>query len=206
MSKHKGMKAQPGVKKPQMRPTGNGKAGENFMRRLGAYAIDWFLSGVLVGLPGVITYNVLTGNHDPFSNLYMIPSAGLDAGWAYGVCAMSLAVFLLYFVVIPLKVWPGQTPGKRLLKIKVVRRDGGAVNLTTLLLRHAVGLLVVEGSATLMSTYLRQALTLATGFYFEAYLQVAGYVLTLVSTVLVFATKRSLALHDYIAGTEVVRV
>lgn len=171
--------------------------------RVGAYAIDWALSGILIGFPEVVIFNVVSGTHDLFSDLYVFSAMGLPAAWAYLCAALSLVLFCFYYLWIPLRIFPGQTPGKRICHLVVVRTDGWDLDLGTLVLREVVGLLLIESSATIMGTYLRQVLTLATGFYLEGILAWAGTILFMASSVMVFAFRGQRAIHDRIAGTQV---
>lgn len=173
-------------------------------RRISAYVIDWTLSGILIGFPGVVIFNLLCGTHELFTSLYVFPAKGLSVGWSYVVCATSLMIFLVYFVVIPLKIWRGQTLGKRIFRLRIEHQDNKDLDLRTMLMRQMLGLLLVEGISTLAGTYLRQALTLLIGSYVELPLLAVAYVITMISAVLVFVSKKGLALHDLLARTCVV--
>jgi uncharacterized RDD family membrane protein YckC len=91
-----------------------------------------------------------------------------------------------------------------MFKIKMVKRDYSDIDLKTLLIRQVIGLMMIEGAAIVMTSYLRQLLTLMTGFYFEYYLGIAGRILTIVSGIMVLSTPSHRAIHDYISGTMVV--
>ncbi|NYC52883.1 putative membrane protein [Clostridium beijerinckii] len=73
-----------------------------------------------------------------------------------------------------------------MVKIKIVKIDYSEVDLKNLLIRQIVGIMVIEGAAIVITSYLMQLLTLVTGFYFEYYLGIAGRILTIVSGILVF--------------------
>lgn len=113
---------------------------------------------------------------------------------------------MIYFVYIPYKVYPGQTLGKKIMKLKIVRLDWQPLDIKTLVLRNIVGLLLIESVSMIVSRYLRQMLTLATGIYFEYYLTAIGAVLTIISGVMVYNTGSRRAIHDYIAKTTVVGI
>lgn len=173
-------------------------------RRLMAYAIDWCLGGILTGLPAVFIYTMVTKKTDMFSDLYVFASLGYSNGWAYLAGSLCLIAALIYYVYIPYKKYHGQTVGKHMLKIKIVKRDYSDVDLKTLLIRQVVGLMLIEGTAIVMTNYLRQLLTLMTGFYFEYYLGIAGRILTTASGIMILSTPSRRAVHDYISGTMVV--
>ncbi|WP_165443720.1 RDD family protein [Olsenella sp. Marseille-P4559] len=172
--------------------------------RIGAYAIDWTASGVLIGLPEVVVFNVVSGTHDMFSDVYVFSAMGLPVFWAYLCAFLSLAVFLFYYVWVPLKIYPGQTLGKHACHLRIARCDGSELSVKTLFIRQVLGLLLIESSATIMGSYLRQALTLASGFYVDGILAYAGSILLMISAVMVVAIRGQRAIHDYLAGTCVV--
>ncbi|MDF2883505.1 MAG: hypothetical protein K0R54_4062 [Clostridiaceae bacterium] len=172
--------------------------------RLMAYAIDWCLGGILTGFPAVFIYTMVTKKTDMFSNFYVFASLGYSNGWAYLAGSLCLIAALIYYVYIPYKKYHGQTVGKHMFKIKMVKRDYSDIDLKTLLIRQVIGLMMIEGAAIVMTSYLRQLLTLMTGFYFEYYLGIAGRILTIVSGIMVLSTPSHRAIHDYISGTMVV--
>ncbi len=174
-----------------------------YSRRLGAYAIDWAVGGILTGFPAVILYAAVTKRTDYFSDLYVFPSLGYSTMWSYLVFALCLVMFMFYFVYVPSKMHPGQTLGKRIMKIKVTNMDNNQPTPKQWMQRQVIGLLILEGSATIMSTYLREVLTLATGTYFEYSFGYVAVMITMISAVLVFATPSHRSIHDYISKTKV---
>ena len=174
-----------------------------FSKRLIAYVIDWVLGGIITGLPAVFIYAGVTKRTDMFSDLYVFPSLGYSSFWSYLAGILCIVFGLIYFVYIPYKKYPGQTIGKRLMKLKIARIDGKELDLKTLFIRQVCGLMLLEGVSTIVTTYLRQLITLATGFYVDTYLMIVGYAITIVSTVLVFNTPSARSIHDYLAQTTV---
>jgi uncharacterized RDD family membrane protein YckC len=173
-------------------------------KRLLAYIIDWCLGGIITGFPAVLIYSAVTKKGDMFSNLYVFASMGYSNGWAYLAGSFCLISALIYYVYIPYKKYHGQTIGKHMVKIKIVKTDYSDIDLKTLLIRQIIGLMVIEGAAIVITSYLMQLLTLVTGFYFEYYLGIAGRILTIASGILVLSTLSHRAIHDYISGTTVV--
>ena len=106
------------------------------LSRLYAYAIDWAVGGVVSGFPAVLLYAAVTRRNDMFSDLYIFEALGYP--WAVGMVAGALCILasVLYFVVVPLRVWPGQTLGKRIAHIKVLREDGTAAGPLCLVIRQ----------------------------------------------------------------------
>lgn len=174
-----------------------------FSTRLIAYAIDWAIGGVIAGFPAVLLYAAVTKRSDMFSNLYVFPALGYPTYWAYIAGILCIIVAFVYFVYIPYKKYPGQTLGKKWMKIKIMRLDGEPLDLKTLMIRQIGGLMLIEGVSMVVANYLRQMLTLLTGFYVEYYLLAIGSFITVISCILVFNTPSHRAIHDYMAKTRV---
>lgn len=174
-----------------------------FSTRFFAYVIDWALGGIIGGFPAVLIYALVTGRSDMFSDLYVFPALNYPVYWSYLAGCLCLIVTIVYFVYIPYKKYPGQTLGKRFMKLKIMKIDGTDLDLKTLLIRQVVGLMLLESVAVVTSAYLRQMLTLLTGIYLEYYLIAIGSFITMISAILVFNTASRRAIHDYIAKTRV---
>lgn len=173
-------------------------------KRLGGYVIDWIVGGILSGLPAVLLYSAITQRTDMFSDLYVFESLGYARGYALGVGVLCLAAALFYYVIVPWKIYPGQTLGKRIAGFKIVKTDDTQVTLKTLILRQVIGLFLLEGAAFIISNYVRQLTTLSLNFYVDYYWAIAGMVITLISVILVLKTDSHRALHDYLAKTKVI--
>lgn len=168
--------------------------GVSSLRRLAAYVADWYLATMVCGAPLLMVNSMRTGVAALDTSL---PPNG--AGWFWGAVAILLGI--LYYWLIPL-VWNGQTPGKRLLRLKIVRADnGGAVSTGKLLLRQVVGLLVLEGAVAFPSQLLRELLARAAGEGVADVVRIGMVAITIVSVMLGVYTPSRRMLHDRISGT-----
>jgi uncharacterized RDD family membrane protein YckC len=98
-----------------------------------ALLIDYHIMGLLLGVFwllwsvfsfGLISYLGQSTLNDASLPLWLLAIAGL----------ISFAIFTGYFVFFE-AIWQGQTPGKRFLKIRVIREDGRPIQLTQAVLR-----------------------------------------------------------------------
>ena len=174
-----------------------------FSTRFIAYVIDWAIGGVIAGFPAVLLYAAITKRSDMFSDLYVFPALGYPTYFSYIAGFSCLLVAIIYYVYIPYKKYPGQTLGKKWMKIKIMKMNGDPLDLKTLFIRQICGLMLIEGVSMVVSNYLRQMLTLATGIYLEYYLLAIGSLITVISCVLVFNSPSKRAIHDYMAKTRV---
>lgn len=173
-------------------------------RRFGAYAIDWAVGGICAGFPAVLLYAALTKSNDMFSNLYVFEALGYE--WYWGIVAGLLCVLfaLFYYVYIPWKLYPGQTLGKKIAGLRIVKVNDEEAGLKELLIRHAFAMFILESSAFVISSYIQQMVTLVTRFYVESYWGYIGIFFTLISVMMIANTRSHRGLHDYIAKTKVI--
>lgn len=169
-------------------------------RRFFAYLIDWYVGALCTAIPiSIIAYQT-TGD---MANQYLT-----DFPSPFGIVAGVLALLFAfaYYIAIPLFVWRGQTPGKRLCGIKIVRFDGAPVDFGHLALRQIVGVTIIEGIIANASAIWHQMLTIATGINFVHPLMYVGFAVTLVSCIMILVRKDHRCLHDFIGDTKVALV
>lgn len=131
-----------------------------FLLRCGALLIDYIF---LVSIPTIaFIIGRLMGN----DGAKLLNSELTNAGWL-----IAVLLGLTNFVIFP--TFAGQSIGKMLTGLRVVKADGGIPSFKNLLLRHFVG-------------YPITILTGGLGFLFS------------------ILNSKGRALHDYIAGTEVI--
>lgn len=163
-------------------------------RRLAAYAIDWYLVTMLCGAPLVLVNSMRTGLAAMDSS---IPPGG--AGWLWG--GIAILCGLLYYWLIPL-LWNGQTPGKRLLHLRIVcretQRQAGAAALA---LRQIVGMVLLEGAICFPSQLLRELIARVIGMDAANLVRIAMVLVTIISIMLGLYTPNRRMLHDRISGT-----
>jgi uncharacterized RDD family membrane protein YckC len=99
-----------------------------FWIRLAAFIIDGIIAGILVGAIMAIMF--------PFT---WIPLFGGDAHWIpfyRGTVQNIISNGVNFAYVVAFWTWRGQTPGKMLLNIKVIRTDGSNISLGYAILRY----------------------------------------------------------------------
>jgi len=174
----------------------------NVTRRFMAYLADWLLGMFFVAFPVVMLYstamNTTTVTDDLIKMVYPYNYIG---------GALALLFSLIYFVIIPWKLWEGQTPGKRMFNIKIVKNNNDDVDLKALLLRQIVGMVLLESVLFTTSNYILKLLTLVSGeIKFMQYPYYAGLIITLISFLLVGFSRSRRAIHDYLGNTKVIMI
>ena len=182
----------------------------NFLKRFLAYLIDIILVGTIMGIISAI---FTTKNATVLSNQFLelneqVINTKLDFGIYYSsldrenfmINIINCVIIILYFVVLPLYK-NGQTLGKKIFKIKIVREDKEDLTANELIIRN----IVVNG---LLNTFLAFCLVfLLSGFEYFTITSILGFiqfVLVVVSACMIIFRKDKKGLHDIITKTKVV--
>ncbi|MGN1007550.1 MAG: RDD family protein [Butyricicoccus sp.] len=163
------------------------------LRRLAAYIVDWYLAAMLCGAPLLLVNSMRTGS--TAADTSIPPGA---SGWLWGIAAILIST--AYYWLFPL-AWHGQTPGKRLMHLRIVGADGKQPAAGTLFLRQGIGILLIEGAVAFPSQLLRELLARAAGDGAANIVRIAMVAAPLVSIGLGTYTTDRRMLHDRISGT-----
>ena len=169
--------------------------------RVFAYIIDWVLGTFVTAFPTVFMYMSLTKSSQVNQNLLSFPSYyGFIAG------GLSLLFALIYYVYVPVKVYKGQTCGKKFLDLKVVKLDGSDVDVKTMLKREVLGRFLLEASLVSIGGYIFQLITLALQIDLVMPLTCVSAVICILSLLIAIKSDSKRMLHDYVGKTKVVNV
>lgn len=169
-------------------------------KRFVAYLIDWYVGAALTALPIGIVSQKLYGTMLNQNLLSFKAPYGFLAGLCGFICG------LLYYLAVPLGKNKGQTFGKKLLHLKIVKEDGEDVDTKTIVLRQLVGIILIEGSLYTASVILHQLVELGLHIPAVTPLTFVGLVVSVVSALLVAFHGKHRAIHDWIAKTKVVEL
>lgn len=169
-----------------------------FWRRLGAFMIDF------AALSPVIIFGSWAPSHSRLFYLYWIVPSLVFNAWFYIYLAWRR----------------GGTPGKLALKLRIVMQDGSALSLKAAILRYMV-LFILSGLTTLAAALASLHMNDATYFSFGGLdrgeelnalapawyqpVRVALQLWLLGGLISLLFTKKSRAIHEFIAGTVVIK-
>lgn len=173
-------------------------------KRLGSYLIDYLVLGVLTGLPGIIIYHQLgLDSNGSFKTLALMLEAGQN--WLWITYLFGLLISLIYLLLLPTIVWPGQTLGQKLMKLSTTTVSGGTPSFLAMFIRNIICLSFIEGASFLIGSWTRDLMFIYVSNNLIA--QIIYYlwlIATMASAGLLLFRKDERALHDLIAGTKVV--
>ena len=171
-----------------------------YIRRILAYGIDWYVGGVIASLPLIIIYMMIN------KEATYIPQNLAIFEYPLNIVAGSLSFLtaFIYYVVVPMCIFKGQTLGKKIVKIKIVNTDFTDATYKQILIRQGIMILLIEGSVFTASNMLHQVLTLTTGLNIISLYAYLGLGITILSGVLVILLQSKRALHDVVTNTKVV--
>ena len=162
------------------------------VRRFFAFGADWYISAILINLLANGISKLLPIEH----SIHV------------AIIISSLVVSYLYFVLVPIKVWKGQTLMKRMMYLKVISDNDSCLNVCKLIVRYFVGCLILEGVIFIPSSNIRSALLLIVPSL-EGLLVMVNYAMMATSglslvMMLIDYKHNFRMLHDRISHTKVV--
>lgn len=168
--------------------------------RFVAYLIDWFVGTIFIFIIPIYMYSILTGSTNMQEAMVFLNYPGNNG---FIACGIAFLMALIYYVLIPWKVWKGQTLGKRAFGFKIVRNNGEDVTLWTLIKRQLVGIALIEGNLIVLTSLYRQGVFLFSGYDAPQLLIYAWVGISVISCMLVVFVGNGKMIHDYIGGTYV---
>lgn len=171
----------------------------NNFSRVVAYLIDWYIASMIAGIP--VTLIATSINHETTitQDLSKLPTE-----WAVISGILAIIFYLAYYFVIELKVYKGQTFGKRIMKLKVVKDDGSDIDFKTILMREGLGIMIIEGYLANSSSYLRQIIQLFVSFNIMDMSVYLFGIISAISILMGMASPSRKMLHDRIAKTKII--
>ena len=166
-------------------------------RRGFAYLLDGYLGSAFSVIPVGLLWNMLTEEVVINTDLTLFDA---PYGWLAGF--LGLVFGAVYYYVIPMWVWKGQTLGKRLMNLRIVGEDNNPLPAGRLAVRQLAGVMLLEGAFLLTGQYAVQMFAMLT---LGAVGKALNYLLFGVFIVSVWLAYRDgKAAHDIWAGSKVI--
>lgn len=169
-------------------------------RRFGAMVLDWYITNMLVAIP--VTF-FLRGNDYIRSYSFDLETYGISTGLQLGIYVIIVGI--VYYFIIPSFIWKGQTLGKKICHLSVVKETGEDVTFQDLFIRELIGATMIEGGIVVTATYIRKMIQLFGYISIVTPLKYISYILTLLSIIYAYFNPLSQSFHDKLAKTIVVK-
>jgi uncharacterized RDD family membrane protein YckC len=169
-----------------------------------ALAFDWVLGGIICSLPEVLVFCMNSNNDQYLTNFYNLLTIGCSKDNIIFLLIISIILTFGYYVVIPWKIFPGQTLGKHLMHLKIVYLNGKKLRLKDYIIREFLILNLIEGCATYTSNYFRVLITICSGINVDNYFGIIWNILTFISILMLLINSRHLCIHDYLTCSTVI--
>lgn len=170
------------------------------IRRAIAYFIDYILANILVVIPLVLIQGGVLQTTNTTQDL-----SRMELPYVYLITGVVFLLYVFYYVVVPYKIWPGQTPAKKLLGIKIVMKNNSDVTLGALFMRNVVCYILLDGSV-FMTSYLIQLVALTMGVPIPKIISDVMYFVTFLSIIVTMTNQNRRMLHDLISGTKIYKI
>lgn len=169
-------------------------------RRFLAMVIDWYITNMIAAIP--VTF-YLRGNDYIKEYSFQLETYGMKTGMLLGLYV--IAVGIIYYFIIPTFIFKGQTLGKKICKIVVVKENGDDVTIKNIFIREIIGATLIEGGIVVTATYLRKIIQLVGSISIVTPLKYLSYIVTLASIVYAYFNPLSQSFHDRLAKTIVIK-
>lgn len=168
---------------------------ETRARRFVAMIIDWYLTNMLAVIP--ITF-YLRGND--YLKPYMFDLTHYDFSIGLALGLYGILIGIVYYIFIPTYLFKGQTLGKKICKIKIIKENNESINLKDMMLRELLGASLLEGGMIIIPTYIRKILPLFKLTMFVDPLKYIAYALTIGSIIYAYFQTNTQSFHDKVAN------
>lgn len=169
-------------------------------RRFGAMMIDWYITNMLTAIP--VTF-FLRGNDYIRTYSFDLETYGISTGLQLGIYAVVVGI--LYYFFVPSFIWKGQTLGKKICHLQIVKEDGSHITYKDLFIRELIGATTIEGGIVVTATYIRKIIQLFGYISIVTPLKYISYALTLFSIIYAYFNPLSQSFHDKLAKTLVIK-
>lgn len=177
------------------------KDGKYIGKRFMAYIIDWYFGSVVAMIPFLVIAMANNVAYNDVLNLAQYTMTEIITG-----VLISLVSSFLYFFILPWKIYPGQTIGKKIMKLKITNDKNEELTTTNLFIRQIICIWFVEISLHSIGGILLNTLVNIIPVDILFVIKDINIWVVVFSAIMLLITYRHISLHDWIAKTKVIDV
>lgn len=168
--------------------------------RFGAYFIDLNIQNVFLAIFVLFMYILAYRNRGSFVNLVNINA--LPTSWQVPTYIMSYLIIFSYNVFVPYFLYEGQTFGKKLIGIKIVKSNGEKASLKDYILRYLATLPETTSHYTVNGLIFAAFMTNPTATLINN----IGLSISALSIAIAMIQKERRSIHDFLSNTKVISI
>lgn len=171
--------------------------------RFGAYFLDHYLQILISSIPVFLIWiiaNRSLGSNEQIANIDTLPST-----WQLPAIIMVVLIMMAYNTILPYYIYEGQTFGKKLIGIKIVKANGEKASLLNYIVRF-LAIMFLEANTYFSAIGGVLFYFLAKQFDFAMQWNNIVAVIFVLSAILAAFHKERRSIHDFISGTKVINV
>ena len=171
--------------------------------RFGAYFLDHYLQILISSIPVFILWiiaNQSIGSNEKIANIDTLP-----ANWQLPAVILVVLIMMAYNIILPYYVYEGQTFGKKLIGIKIVKKNGEKASLLNYFVRY-LSIMALEANTYFSAIGGVLFYFLAKQFTFAMDWNNALAIIFVLSAIIAALNKERRSIHDFISGTKVIDV
>jgi len=168
--------------------------------RFGAYFIDLNIQNVILAIVVLLMYVLAYRNRGTFENLVNINA--LPSSWQVPTYILSYFIIFSYNVFIPYFFYEGQTFGKKLIGIKIVKSNGEKASLMDYILRYIATIPETTSHYTVNGLIFAAFMTNPTATLINN----IGLSISALSILIAMIQRERRSIHDFLSNTKVISV
>jgi uncharacterized RDD family membrane protein YckC len=171
--------------------------------RFGAWFLDFNVERIVTSIIVLLIWLIIFRSFG--SRGESINIEGLPTTVQYITLGILLVFTLFYNIILPMYIYEGQTIGKKVIGIKIVKANGEKAGLLNYVLRY-LSILILEGNSYVVT--FSGVLFFFLNMHFTAAKQWNDYLFGVyaLSALIAFFHKDRRAIHDFIGGTKVINI
>ena len=171
--------------------------------RFGAYFLDHYLQILLSSIPVFILWAI--NNKSIFSSEQLANIDSLPISWQLPTFLLVIFIMFAYNILLPYFIYEGQTLGKKLIGIKIVKANGEKASLLNYIVRY-LAIVILEANTYFSAIGGVLIYFLNKQFDFAMQWNNVVAIIFVLSAILAALNKERRSIHDFISGTKVINV